>query len=135
MLTEARQQLLISEKLAALGELSAGVAHEINNPLAVILGNVELMKLELGEAAEPVSEELALVLTQIERIRAITRSLLQYSRPGDYETAPVWQHLNPIIEESLTWCAPPCASSRWSWWPISGPSSPSRRIVSNCYRC
>ena len=44
----------------------------------------------------------ALVLAQIERIRAITRSLLQYSRPGDYETAPVWQHLNPIIEESLT---------------------------------
>jgi two-component system NtrC family sensor kinase len=36
-----------------------------------------------------VSEELALVLAQIERIRAITRSLLQYSRPGDYETAPV----------------------------------------------
>lgn len=102
MLTQARQQLMISEKLAALGELCAGVAHEINNPLAVILGNVELMKLELGEAAEPVSEELALVLAQIERIRAITRSLLQYSRPGDYETAPVWQHLTPIIEESLT---------------------------------
>ncbi|MDD9210103.1 sensor histidine kinase [Aeromonas dhakensis] len=102
MLTQARQQLLISEKLAALGELCAGVAHEINNPLAVILGNVELMKLELGEAAAPVGEELALVLAQIERIRAITRSLLQYSRPGDYETAPVWQHLTPIIEESLT---------------------------------
>lgn len=102
MLTQARQQLLISEKLAALGELCAGVAHEINNPLAVILGNVELMKLELGEAAAPVSEELALVLAQIERIRAITLSLLQYSRPGDYETAPVWQHLTPIIEESLT---------------------------------
>ncbi|EKB27929.1 sensor histidine kinase [Aeromonas dhakensis] len=102
MLTQARQQLLISEKLAALGELCAGVAHEINNPLAVILGNVELIKLELGEAAEPVGEELALVLAQIERIRAITRSLLQYSRPGDYETAPVWQHLTPIIEESLT---------------------------------
>nr|WP_279613620.1 cache domain-containing protein [Aeromonas dhakensis] len=102
MLTQARQQLLISEKLAALGELCAGVAHEINNPLAVILGNVELMKLELGETAAPVSEELALVLAQIERIRAITRSLLQYSRPGDYETTPVWQHLTPIIEESLT---------------------------------
>ena len=42
------------------------------------------------------------MLAQIERIRAITRSLLQYSRPGDYETAPVWQHLTPIIEESLT---------------------------------
>ncbi|CAJ1801219.1 hypothetical protein LMCDFJHI_01365 [Aeromonas salmonicida] len=92
MLTQARQQLLISEKLAALGELCAGVAHVINNPLAVILGNVELMKLELGEAAAPVSEELALVLAQIERIRAITRSLLQYSRPGDRLAAPHPHH-------------------------------------------
>ncbi|MFM5462921.1 ATP-binding protein [Aeromonas simiae] len=102
MLTEAREQLLISEKLAALGELCAGVAHEINNPLAVILGNMELLKLELGEAAAPVSDEIELVLTQVDRIRAITRSLLQYSRPGDYETPPVWQHLGPIVQESLT---------------------------------
>ena len=39
---------MVNEKLAALGELTAGIAHEINNPTAVILGNVELMKFELG---------------------------------------------------------------------------------------
>ncbi|MBZ6065234.1 sensor histidine kinase [Aeromonas schubertii] len=99
MLTEARQQLRVSEKLAALGELCAGVAHEINNPLAVILGNMELLKMELGESAP---DEIEQVLAQVDRIRAITRSLLQYSRPGEYETPPVWQHLGPIIGESLT---------------------------------
>ncbi|EEY71302.1 Sensor protein ZraS [Grimontia hollisae] len=102
LLEQTRNKLLLNEKLAALGELTAGIAHEINNPTAVILGNIELMEYELGDNAKLVSEEIAMVLEQIDRIRNITRSLLQYSRQGGVQDEITWQHVNPIIEESVT---------------------------------
>ena len=101
LLNETRQQLVTNEKLTALGELTAGIAHEINNPTAVILGNMELLKYELGENAECVEEEIELVIQQVGRISTIIRSLLQYSRPGEFN-APLEMHqLTPIIEEML----------------------------------
>ncbi|MCW8327951.1 cache domain-containing protein [Photobacterium sp. SDRW27] len=102
LLNQARSKLVTSEKLAALGELTAGIAHEINNPTAVILGNVELLQFELGEDTARVKEELEAIHQQIDRIRNITRSLLQYSRQGGVQDEVTWQHLNPIVEESLT---------------------------------
>ncbi|KXF81467.1 sensor histidine kinase [Enterovibrio coralii] len=102
LLEQTRNKLLLNEKLAALGELTAGIAHEINNPTAVILGNIELMEYELGKNADLVSEELTAVLEQIDRIRNITRSLLQYSRQGGVQDQITWQHVNPVIEESVT---------------------------------
>lgn len=101
LLNETRQQLVTNEKLTALGELTAGIAHEINNPTAVILGNMELLKYELGENAACVEEEIELVIQQVGRISTIIRSLLQYSRPGEFN-APLEMHqLTPIIEEML----------------------------------
>jgi two-component system NtrC family sensor kinase len=101
LLNETRQQLVINEKLTALGELTAGIAHEINNPTAVILGNMELLKYELGDKAEAVEEEIELVIQQVGRISTIIRSLLQYSRPGEFN-APLEMHqITPIIEEML----------------------------------
>ncbi|MGF1744072.1 sensor histidine kinase [Vibrio minamisatsumaniensis] len=102
LLNQARDQLVVSEKLAALGELTAGIAHEINNPTAVILGNVELIKFELGEEVTCVGEEVNAIMEQIDRIRNITRSLLQYSRHGGVQDEVTWQHINPIIDESIT---------------------------------
>ncbi|PKF51582.1 sensor histidine kinase [Enterovibrio nigricans] len=102
LLEQTRNKLLLNEKLAALGELTAGIAHEINNPTAVILGNIELMEYELGRNASLVSEEMEAVLEQIDRIRNITRSLLQYSRQGGVQDQITWQHVNPVIEESVT---------------------------------
>ncbi|MGF1684693.1 sensor histidine kinase [Photobacterium minamisatsumaniensis] len=102
LLNQARSKLVSTEKLAALGELTAGIAHEINNPTAVILGNVELLQFELGDDAEKVQEELEAIHQQIDRISNITRSLLQYSRQGGVQDEVTWQHLNPIVEESLT---------------------------------
>lgn len=102
LLNQARSKLVMSEKLAALGELTAGIAHEINNPTAVILGNVELLQLELGEDTERVTEELEAIHEQIDRIRNITRSLLQYSRQGGVQDEITWQHLDLIVKESLT---------------------------------
>ncbi|OAN17777.1 two-component sensor histidine kinase [Photobacterium jeanii] len=102
LLNHARSKLVQSEKLAALGELTAGIAHEINNPTAVILGNVELLQFELEGDAERVKEELDAIHEQIDRIRNITRSLLQYSRQGGVQDEVTWHHLNPLVEESLT---------------------------------
>ncbi len=85
LLNQTRDKLVINEKLAALGELTAGIAHEINNPTAVILGNVELIKFELGSDIDRVEEEVDAILAQIDRIRNITRSLLQYSRQGAFK--------------------------------------------------
>jgi len=101
LLNETRQQLVTNEKLTALGELTAGIAHEINNPTAVILGNMELLKYELGDQAELVAEEIELVIQQVGRISTIIRSLLQYSRPGEFN-APIEMHqVTPIVEEVL----------------------------------
>ncbi|WP_345875390.1 sensor histidine kinase [Shewanella algae] len=99
LLNETRQQLVTNEKLTALGELTAGIAHEINNPTAVILGNMELLRVELGDHAELVEEEIDLIIQQVGRISTIIRSLLQYSRPGEFN-APLEMHqITPIIEE------------------------------------
>ncbi|MGI9887942.1 sensor histidine kinase [Vibrio chagasii] len=102
LLNQARDKLVVNEKLAALGELTAGIAHEINNPTAVILGNVELMKFELGDEVRRVEEEVHAIMEQIDRIRNITRSLLQYSRHGGVQDEITWQHINPIVDESIT---------------------------------
>lgn len=101
LLNETRQQLVINEKLTALGELTAGIAHEINNPTAVILGNMELMRYELGDNADLVKEEIDLVIQQVMRISTIIRSLLQYSRPGEFNAPLEMQPITPIIEETM----------------------------------
>ncbi|PNH87336.1 two-component sensor histidine kinase [Vibrio diazotrophicus] len=102
LLHTTRDKLIVHEKLAALGELTAGIAHEINNPTAVILGNTELIQFELGEEGARIEEEIQAILEQVDRIRNITRSLLQYSRQGGVQDEITWQHVNPIIEESIT---------------------------------
>jgi two-component system NtrC family sensor kinase len=83
-LEETTQQLVMSEKLAAIGEITAGVAHEINNPVAVIQGNVDVMREALGSATMEVETELTLIDRQITRITAIVGKLLQFARPGDF---------------------------------------------------
>ncbi|MFK8082423.1 MAG: cache domain-containing protein [Granulosicoccus sp.] len=80
LLQQTRQQLANAEKLAALGELTAGVAHEINNPTAVILGNMDVLVADLGHRGDPLRTEIDLIIEQVYRIRSITDRLLQYSR-------------------------------------------------------
>ena len=80
----AQQQLVKSEKLAVMGQLAASVAHEINNPIAVMQGNLDLMRDTLGAAADPVRAEMRLLDEQVERIRLIVQQLLQHARPEEY---------------------------------------------------
>ena len=83
-LKQTQAQLVKSEKLAAIGQLTASVAHEINNPIAVMQGNLDLVRETLGAQAQPVATELKLMDQQIERMRLIVTQLLQYARPNDY---------------------------------------------------
>ncbi len=84
-LRDAQDQLVRSEKLATIGQLTAGVAHEINNPIAVIQGNLDLLRERLDSStAAAVRPEMRLLDEQVERIRMVVMQLLQFARPGEF---------------------------------------------------
>ena len=97
----AQAQLVKSEKLAAIGQLTASVAHEINNPIAVMQGNLDLVREILGEYAEPVHTELKLMDQQVDRMRLIVTQLLQYARPNDYAGYVEAVDVNAALSSSL----------------------------------
>ncbi len=83
-LQAAQAQLLRSEKMAAVGQLTASIAHEVNNPIAVIQGNLDLVRELLGDDTRRVRAELKLIDEQIERMRLIVTQLLQFARPNEF---------------------------------------------------
>lgn len=96
-LRSAQHQLVRQEKLAAMGQLTAGVAHEINNPVAVIQGNLDILIDIIGpHGCEPVRDEIRLIREQVHRIRMIVAKLLQFARPTDYVG-----YLEPIALDAL----------------------------------
>src|SRR5216110_172351 len=92
---QALQRLAQSEKLAAVGQLAAGVMHEINNPLATILACSEALALRLGEE----DEYLKIIDTEVQRCRRIVEGLLDFSRPKSGHKAA--SEINAIIEQTL----------------------------------
>ena len=78
------KQLIMSEKLAAIGEITAGVAHEINNPIAVMQGNLEVVRNIMGAEASQAETEFRLLDEQIHRINQIVTKLLQFAKPEEY---------------------------------------------------
>lgn len=100
-LRRAQQQLVMNEKLTAIGELTAGVAHEINNPVAVIQGNLDLLQEVLGDDAEPVREEIRLIDAQTRRIQTIVTRLLQFARPGDFAGYTEAADANAVVADCL----------------------------------
>jgi signal transduction histidine kinase len=102
-----RRQVLQSEKLASLGTLASGVAHELNNPLGNISGAAQIALEEIAalpsSLPEPARDELRAWLTQIdeetERARQIVRILLDYSRRPSQESPPT--PLRELLEKCL----------------------------------
>ncbi|HET7045601.1 MAG TPA: ATP-binding protein [Gaiellaceae bacterium] len=100
-LTERRRfqrQLVQSGKLAAIGELSAGVAHEINNPLFAILGLVGFL-LEEAAPGTKTHERLELIQTTANEIKQITRALLDFARESPDERRVV--ALDEVVRETV----------------------------------
>ncbi len=82
-----QQQIDQSEKLAVIGQLAAGVAHEIGNPLTSISSIVQLLQRKVKE--EFVSEQLANIRSNIDRISKIVRELVDFSRPPGHERSTI----------------------------------------------
>jgi two-component system NtrC family sensor kinase len=104
-LEKAEAQLIMAEKMASMGELSAMVAHEINNPLSGILSYAKVSSryLEQGggdpEALESFRKNLAFISEETKRGGNIVKSLLIFSRRGSGDFKE--EHLNGIIENSI----------------------------------
>ena len=91
-LQQARYELIRSEKMASVGQLAAGLAHELGNPLAALIGYLELLKQRLASADRDVVERS---LTEARRIDYLLRELLNFSRPADKTGVDT---IDPVIE-------------------------------------
>ncbi len=92
-----RERLMVTDRLASLGELAAGTAHELNNPLTSIIGFSQLLMEK--ETPDDIREDLKLINNEAQRAVKVTRDLLTFAR----KHAPVKQHnqINNIIEDVL----------------------------------
>jgi two-component system NtrC family sensor kinase len=99
--TEKRLEanLMQSEKLAAVGQLAAGVAHEINNPLSAVIANTQLLKRDLKTDDPDVHESLDLIETAGLRASQVVRNLLGFARKEQMEFLPI--DLNETIHNAL----------------------------------
>ncbi len=103
-LRKTHSQLLQAGKMAAIGQLAAGVAHEINNPLTVILNNVELIKIGINQDKKISQEELKKIIQMIEdsviRCNKITRDLLGFSHvsSGKFEKFSIVESIIKVID-------------------------------------
>jgi signal transduction histidine kinase/DNA-binding response OmpR family regulator len=100
-LQSAQSQLMRAEKLAALGTLAAGVAHEVNNPLQPILSSLE-MALEDIDAGRAVERELIeYAINDVVRIKRIVSTLLDFARPSQSSQSLTVTDVNTLITEVL----------------------------------
>lgn len=97
-LQQLNEQLTRTEKLAAMGTLAAGVAHEVNNPLASISSLIQMMQSKTG-IDEKTAENLKLIQTQIQRITQVTKDMMDFARVRPAANAQV--DINDLIEKSL----------------------------------
>ena len=110
-LEQAQAQARRSERLAALGQLSAGLAHEIRNPLGIIKGSAEMLIQRLA-SAEPLAAELAgYISSEVNRLSALVTRFLDFARPLRLETQPC--SVPEVVDRALR-----AVAANWNGAPI-----------------
>ncbi len=98
-LQRAEAEARRSERLAALGQMSAGLAHEIRNPLGVIKGSAEMLTQKL-KASQPLESELAgYISSEVNRLNALVARFLDFARPQHLELRQ--QRISDVVDRSL----------------------------------
>jgi two-component system, NtrC family, sensor kinase len=95
---DLQAKLMHTEKMAALGQLVSGVAHEVNNPLAAIVGFTDLL-MENPQVPEDAKEELRVILQEAQRTRVIVQNLLSFARHMPAQREPV--RVNTVVRQTL----------------------------------
>lgn len=107
-LKEQEDRIITSSRLASLGEMAAGIAHEINNPLAIINGHLGVLRRLLsmrGLSGDlEVQKRVEVVETTVHRIAKIVKGLRTYSRESD-QGEKEWVRVDTIVEDTLAFCS------------------------------
>jgi signal transduction histidine kinase len=110
-LEQAQAEARRSERLAALGQLSAGLAHEIRNPLGVIKGSAETLEKKLASNDPVIGELTGFISSEVTRLNTLVSRFLNFARPLQLQTRP--QDIRPILEQALK-----AARDRWPELPV-----------------
>jgi signal transduction histidine kinase len=100
---EIESELELSRRMAAIGRLTSGVAHEVKNPINAIVVHIELLKNKLGGASAPAVRHLEIIDAEIHRLDRVVQMLVDFSRPVELQLRE--QDLRLIIGEVLALAA------------------------------
>lgn len=123
--SELYQQMKERDRLAALGEMAAGLAHEIRNPLGSIKASAQFLS-ETTTELDDGAEFLDIIVDEVDRLNRVVSSFLDYARPAHSDPEPI--HVNSAVQLTLQFLRPECDSADVSLHVAMDPNLPKVRI-------